>query len=353
MLEMGERATSMIEVGVRHRGVLAHDVHTLDLVGVNRVHDLDHGLAALRIERHAPGRFVFRPGLGIFHGLVVGKEHGDQAGIGGALHVVLAAERMEPRAGTPNLAADQRQRDQAACVVGAMGVLRHTHSPEDDGALGARKRARNVAQHVRLDAADRGHLLGRERLHALGELVEILGIGLNILLVVKLLSDDDVEHRVEHRNVGAVLELHHLPGVALERLAARIHHDELRATLRGLLEEGRSDRVVFGRVGADDDDDIGILAFVEGRGHRRRADAFQQRRHRRRVAKPRAMIHVVRTEPGANQLLEEISLLVGAFRRAEAGERARPIAVADFHQAPGGAIERLFPGRRAKVGPRV
>ena len=135
-----------------------------------------------------------RADLGILHRLVVGEEHRDQAGIGGALHVVLAAQRMQPGAGPADLAADQRQRDQAARVVGAVGVLRHAHAPEDDGALGAREGARDVAQHVRLDAADRRHLLGRERLHAFGELVEILGVGLDVLLVVELLGDDDVEH---------------------------------------------------------------------------------------------------------------------------------------------------------------
>ena len=127
--------------------------------------------------------------------------------------------------------------------------------------------------------------------------------------------------RVEHRDVGAVLELHHLPGVALERLAARIHHDELGAALGRLLEEGRGDRMVLGRVGADDDDDVGVLALVEGRGHRGRADAFQQRRHRRGVAEPRAVVDVVGAEAGAHQLLEQIGLFVRALGRAEAGER--------------------------------
>jgi hypothetical protein len=181
---------------------------------------------------------------------------------------------MQPGAGTTDLAADQRQRDQAARVIGAVGVLRHAHAPEDDGALGAGERARDVAKHVRLDTADRRHLLGRERLHAFGELVEILGVGLDVLLIVELIRDDDVEHRIEHRDVGAVLELHHLPGVALERLAARIHHDQLGAGFGRLLEEGRGDRVVLGRIGADDDDDVGVLALVEGRGHRRRPDAL-------------------------------------------------------------------------------
>ena len=82
-----------------------------------------------------------------------------------------------------------------------------------------------------------------------------------------------------------------------ERLAARIHHDQLGAALGGLLEEGRGDRMVLGRVGADHDDDVGVLALVEGRGHRRRADAFEQRRDRRGVAEPRAVIDVVGPKP--------------------------------------------------------
>ena len=111
--------------------------------------------------------------------------------------------------------------------------------------------------------------------------------------------------------------------------------------------------MVLGRIGADDDDDVGILALVERGGHRRRADALQQRRHRRRMAKPRAMVDIVGAEAGANQLLEQIGLLVRAFRRAEAGERARAVAVADFHQALGGAVERLLPGRRAEMRPWI
>ena len=40
---MGERAAGVIEIGIGHRRVFTHDVHALDLVGVNRVHDLDDG----------------------------------------------------------------------------------------------------------------------------------------------------------------------------------------------------------------------------------------------------------------------------------------------------------------------
>ena len=290
---------------------------------------------ALRIELHAPFLLVGAARLGILHRLVIREEHRNETGVGGALHVVLSAQRMQAGAGAADLAGDQRQRDQAARIIGAVGVLRHAHAPEDDGVLGARKGARNFAQGIRLDAADRRHLLRRERLDVLGEGVEAFGIGLHILLVVELLFDDDIEHAVEHGDVGAVLELHHLPGMAFQRLPARIHDHELGAALGGLLEEGGGDRMVLGRIGADDDDHVGILHFVEGRRHRRGADAFEQGRDRRGMAKPRAVIDIVGAEADAHELLEQIRLFVRAFRRAEAGEALRALLLADFQETFG------------------
>ena len=65
------------------------------------------------------------------------------------------------------------------------------------------------------------------------------------------------------------------------------------------------------------------------------------------------MIDIVGAEAGANQFLEQIGLFVGALGGAEAGERLRPVAVADFLQARGGAVERLFPGRFAEMRPWI
>ena len=109
-------------------------------------------------------------------------------------------------------------------------------------------------------------------------------------------------------------------------LAARVHHDQLGAALRRLLEEGRGDRVVFGRVRADDDDHVGIGRRGERRRHRARADPLHQRRDRRGVAEPRAVVDIVAAEAGAHQLLEQIGLLVRALGRAEPGRApaARP-----------------------------
>jgi hypothetical protein len=82
------------------------------------------------------------------HGLVIGQEHRDQPGIRGALHVVLAAQRVQPGAGPPDMAAHQRQRDQAARIVGAVDVLADAHAPEDHRRLGAPAKVRATARSV-------------------------------------------------------------------------------------------------------------------------------------------------------------------------------------------------------------
>src|SRR5262249_59109685 len=93
--------------------------------GMHRLHDLDHGEAALGIKPRGPRLFDAGADLRIIDGAVVRIEHRDEAGVGGALHVVLPAHRMEPRAGTAALSADQAERANAARVVGAVHVLRY------------------------------------------------------------------------------------------------------------------------------------------------------------------------------------------------------------------------------------
>ena len=60
--------------------------------------------------------------------------------------------------------------------------------PQKMMALSARAKVRATLRSTSgVDAADRRHLLGRERLHAFGELLEVLGVRLDVLLVVELL----------------------------------------------------------------------------------------------------------------------------------------------------------------------
>ena len=71
------------------------------------------------------------------------------------------------------------------------------------------------------------------------------------------------------------------------------------------------------------------------------------------MTQARAVIHVVGAEPLADQLLDEVRLLVRALRRPEAGERGAAVAVADRGEPARRAIERLLPARLAEVGEGV
>ena len=167
MLELRHRRARVLEVRIRHRRVLAHDVHAADLAVVGRVHDLDHGQARLAVELGAPELLESGAGLGVVHSLIVGIHHRDQARVRRPLHVVLPAQRVQPGAGAADLAGHQRERDQAAGVVRAVDVLRDAHAPEDHRAFGGGVGARHLADRLRGNAADRRHLLGREVLRVL------------------------------------------------------------------------------------------------------------------------------------------------------------------------------------------
>ena len=264
-VEIGKRRAGMRLIRIRHRRVLPHDVHRPDVAVIGGVGDLDHGQAALRIELGAPEIGIAGAGFGIGHRLVVGEEHRDQPGVGRALHVVLAAQRVKAGAGTPDIARQKRQRDQAARIVGAVGVLRNSHAPEDHRASGGGIAAGNLAQNLGLDSADRRHRLGRGVGGADFQLLEPFGLGFDIGAVIKLLGDDDVDHRVQHRDIASRGEAERGGGVAVEMLAARVENIEPRSGLRRVLDEGCRHRVVHRRVGADDDDRFGVAAFGERR----------------------------------------------------------------------------------------
>ena len=196
--------------------------------------------------------------LGRVHALVVGIEHRDQPRIRRALHVVLPAQRMQPRAGLADLAGRERQRDQAAGVVGAVHVLRDAHAPEDHRRLRRRVEPRDLADRLRVDAADRRHRFRRELLHVLGERLVAGRAIADERLVDEALLDDDVQHRVEQRDVGVGIELQVVGGVPRQIAAARVGDDQLRARLGGVLHPRRGDRMVHGRVGADHEDHFGV-----------------------------------------------------------------------------------------------
>src|SRR4051794_530658 len=108
--------------------------------------------------------------------------------------------------------------------------------------------------------------------------------------------------------------------------------------------------MVGGRVRAGEDRDLGVDDVAVGRRDRAGPDALEQRRDARGVAQARAVVDVVRAEARADELLEEVGLLVGALRRAEARDRPRAVLVVNALEPARGEVERLLPRRLAEVG---
>ena len=205
-----------------------------------------------------------------------------------------------------------------------------------------------MTDRVGIDAADRRHRLRAVAFDVPAQLVIADGAALDELAVDQILGDDDVHHRVEQRDIGVRLELQVAVGDARKVRTARVADDQPGAVLRGVLDPGRGHRVIHRRVGADEDHHLGLRHVHHRIRHRAGADALEQRVDRRGVAQPRAVIDVVAAEAGSHQLLEQVSLLVAALGRAEAGERFLAVPVANLPQLAAGRVERLFPCRFAE-----
>ncbi|MNC84887.1 hypothetical protein D3C83_04560 [compost metagenome] len=164
---------------------------------------------------------------------------------------------------------------------------------------------------------------------------------------------DGVHHGVQQCDVGVGLELEHRVCVARQLRAARIGVDQLRPVLDRVLDPGRRDRMVRYRVRADQENHPRSGDIVHLVRYRARGNAFHQRGDARGMAQPRAVVHVVRAEAGAHQLLEQVGLLVGALGRAEAGQRMLAIAITDLSQLAGSEIQRFLPARLAEILQRV
>ena len=75
MIELGERLARVLQIRVRHRGIFALDIHAVDLTGMDRVHDLDHGEAAHRIEFLMPEPLERLAQIGASDRLIIRQEH--------------------------------------------------------------------------------------------------------------------------------------------------------------------------------------------------------------------------------------------------------------------------------------
>ena len=180
--------------------------------------------------------------------MVVGVDHRNQPRVTRTLDVVLSPQRMQARSGLPHVAGQQCERNQTAGIIRPEDVLGDPHSPEQDRALRSPEHSSHFTNLPGIDSADLRCTLRCVGKHRLSQGLEIVGPRSDKVLIDESLFYDDVHHRVIEGDIGPRLDPAVIVRVVRDRLASRIHHDQLRPELPGLLEEGGGYGVVGGGV---------------------------------------------------------------------------------------------------------
>ena len=128
-----QRLAHVVGVRVGERRVLAHDVHGLELAEHGHVEHLRYAQAHLLGHGHAVGLGEARPRVRVVHAGIAGQRVGQRAHVAGALHVVLAAQRVDAGVGHADVAGDHGEVGQVHDVGRADGVFRDAQRVEDAG----------------------------------------------------------------------------------------------------------------------------------------------------------------------------------------------------------------------------
>ncbi len=233
-------------------------------------------------------------------------------------------------------------------------VLREPHRPERRRARPARIADGGAADQVGRDPRDLRRQLRGVGAHRLADGVEVMRPRRDEGAVLEPLGEHMVQHRVQQGDIGPRDHLQVDVGAGRELDPPRVGDDELRPALQGPLDRRPEDRVALRGVRPEEEDHLGLLLYL---AHRPRGRAGGQgalhRAHRGGVAETGAVINVVGAEPRAEELLEDVVLLVGALGALEDRERAAAMRVVEPAQLLGGEIERFLPGGFAEGGEPV
>ena len=183
----------------------------------------------------------------------------DRPHVAAALDVVLAAQRVEPRAEAADVPAEQAEVDQREDVVDGVVVLGDAERPADHAAVGPGERVRRLADHLGGHAGQPLALLERERLDGGRVRLEALGRVVDEGAVAQAGMDDLARHRVRQRDVGADVEPEPAVGPLRRRRAARVDDEEPGAVAHALEQVVEEDRVRLAGVRAPEEDHVGLL----------------------------------------------------------------------------------------------
>ena len=256
------------------------------------------------------------PGLGevlpraLNNAVVTGQRVRVGADVGGALHVVVAAEDVGATARLAHIAQRELQDAGGAHHGVAGGVLSLAHAPHN-GARPALVQHGGDLDHLRLGhAAGFFHFVGRPFAHdVFTHLVHAVDAVVDVLLVLPAILEDVVQQAEQEGDVGARADAHVLVGPGGGAGKARVHHDHLGASFFGMQHVQHADRVRLGGVGANVQRDLAVLHVVVRVGHGAITPGVGHTGHRGGVANAGLVVAVV-AAPEADKLAQQVGLFI-------------------------------------------
>ena len=266
------------------------------------------------------------------------------AQVGSTLDIVVAAENIGAPARYAHVAQCQLEYTVGAGVVVTNRMLGTAHAP-DEGARPVVSHRLGRSEHlVARYTGDPLGLLRRPLGHFLADILHAVDPLTDELLVFPAVLEDVIEHAPDDADVGTGANLQVMVGVRGGARVARIDDDHRRIVfLLGLEDVLQRDRMGLGRVGADQQNRLGIVDIVVGVGHGAIPPGIGDAGDRGRVTYPRLVIDIVGA-PHGGKLAEQVGLLVVELRRTQPEHRIGARGFTNLQQLVADVVDGLVPG---------
>src|SRR5690606_2455385 len=262
--------------------------------------------------------------------------------VGRALHVVVTTEDVGTAARHADVAERELQAVVGTHVVGADGVLRAAHAPDEGAGTALGQGPGDLQQRITRHAGDPLDFLRIPLLDLFAHLVHAIDALADVLRVFPLVLEDVPQDAPDQRDVGTGTEAHVDVGMRGGTREARIHDDHLGAAFLGAQDHLHRHRVRLGGVRAAEDHALGVVDVVVGVRLRTITPGVRNAGHRGGVADARLVVAVVRAPEGG-----ELALQVGAFvvglGRAGKPEGVGSGFLADLEHLVADLVDRLLP----------
>ncbi len=331
-LQAGDDGPPVADRGDR---VGADDPAGLDLAGRHPLEHLDRAAADLGAQgpRRQPPQVLGEGAFGLDQdGALAGQAGAHVAHLAAAHRVGLAGERERAAAGAADRPGGQVQVDQRVGVPGAVGGLVEAHRPAAHPLPRRADPPGGLPDAVLGEAGEFGDPVGRVVGEEGGQLLPALGVLGDELLVHLAGLDQQVQQAVQQGQVGAGPDRQVQVGLVRGGAAPRVDHDQLGTGLHPVHHPQEQDRVAVRHVGADHQEDVGVVEVPvrAGRpvGAQRQLVAGARAGH----AQPGVGLDLVGPHEALGQLVDQVLRLQAQLARDVERQRVRPVLVEDRAQ---------------------